>query len=409
MKQKDNLKSKQIDRIDIRYHILLLVCPLLLIIFCFQLLNPLGTNNFLSITFIYLIYALGYSLSYYLHQSRLHRLWQHLEHVVTINETTYDLVKLSNQYHEQHDFLNALLKKSISAINGAEMGSIVVLDHINNKLTYESVIGVDHTKLNRVDFFLEDSFQYQLTQGKCDRVVVINDINEIGTNKELSLQAQTIFKEACSQPIRSTLSTPIYIDDKLFGMLNLDSSQYEAFNDYDSNLVSILTQEACNALSLYQKNQQIHKLANFDPLTQLFNRQAFEQKLKAWNLKPHLGSFLIIIDMDNLKQFNDNLGHQVGDTAIKSLSDVLRQNWSEDALLGRFGGDEFIVVTHGPLSLLKQKIEKIQQQLMHQSGIEFSYGIAKYDNGWQKSFKKADSEMYLQKRAKKNTRRQDAS
>ncbi|RLV61515.1 GGDEF domain-containing protein [Parashewanella curva] len=404
MKQKDNLKSKQIDRVDIRYHIILLVCPLLLIIFSFELLNPLGNNNFLSITFIFLIYVLGYSLSYYLHQNRLHRLWQHLERVLSINEATYELVKLSNQYHDQQDFLDALLNKSIRSINGAEMGSIVVLDHDTNKLTYESVVGVDQSKLNKVDFHLEDSFQYQLSQGKCDRVVVINDINEIGANKELSQQAQNIFKGACPKPIRSTLSTPIYIDNKLFGMLNLDSSQYEAFNDYDSNLVSVLTQEACNALSLYQKNKQIHKLANFDSLTELFNRQAFEKKLKTWKLKPHLGSFLILIDMDNLKSINDNLGHQAGDTAILSLANALKSNLSDGGLLGRFGGDEFAVIIHGPITQLKQKIARTQKQLAHESGVEFSYGIAKYENNWQLAFKKADSEMYLQKRAKKNAR-----
>ncbi|MBE8167591.1 MAG: GGDEF domain-containing protein [Shewanella sp.] len=405
MKQQDNLKTKKIDRLDLRYHVLLLLLPLLLIIFSFQLLTSFSSSSYLATILMCMIYLVGYSLCYYLHQGRLTRLWQHLEHVININDATYELVRLSNQYQDQHAFLNALLQKAVSSINGAEMGSIILVDPKTNELKFDAVVGLDINKLSKVRFSLEETFEYRLTNGKCDRVVVINDMNDINKKSSLSSDEQDILLNASDNPIRSTLSTPIHIDGKLYAMLNLDSTRFGAFSHYDSNLVSILTQEACNAITLFKKNQEIHKLANFDPHTQLCNRQHFEQLLTSWKVKPHLGSFMAIIDMDNLKEINDNLGHQAGDTAIKALAEGLKKYWSDPSLTGRFGGDEFVLLAYGPQQKFKLEVEQLQNQLILDDGIQFSYGVAEYCGDWQNTFKQADTEMYLQKRAKKSTAR----
>ncbi|RYV01055.1 deoxyguanosinetriphosphate triphosphohydrolase [Shewanella sp. OPT22] len=403
MKQKDNLKSNRIDRLEIRYHLILLLLPILLITVSFYFLAPLGEHNVIAISLTCLIYTIGYSLTYYLHQGRLNRLWQHLEHVININETTYELVSLSNQYKNQHAFLDALLKKAVTSINGAEMGSIILYDPETQKMRYEASLGMNNNLLKKVSFELKDSFQFRLTNGKCDRVVVINDMGLTNANSGLNKDDQQTLLSASSAPIHSTLSTPIHIDGQLYAMLNLDSSRINAFNDYDSNLVAILTQEACNAISLFQKNLEIYKLANFDQQTMLSNRQHFEQLLKHWRFKPHLPSFIIVMDMDNLKNINDSLGHQAGDTAILALANALKEKWQNESLIGRFGGDEFVVVTYGPLAKIKFELEQLQKDLIQGLGVQFSYGIAAFKQDWQSAFKDADSEMYLQKRAKKNS------
>ncbi len=407
MKQKDNLKSNRIDRLEVRYHLILLLFPIVLISVSFYFLAPFGEHNILGVSLTCLIYTIGYSLSYYLHQGRLNRLWQHLEHVISINDTTYELVSLSNQYKNQHAFLDALLKKAVTSINGAEMGSIILFDPETQKMRFEASVGMNNSRLKEVTFDLKDSFQYRLTNGKCDRVVVINDMGLSNSSSGLKKQEQEILLSASSAPIHSTLSTPIHIDGRLYAMLNLDSSKNNAFNDYDSNLVGILTQEACNAISLFQKNLEIYKLANFDQQTMLSNRQHFDQLLKHWRFKPHLPSFIIVIDMDNLKDINDSLGHQAGDTAISALADALKTKWQGDSLIGRFGGDEFVVVTYGPLTKIKFEIEELQTDLIQGVGVKFSYGISSFKQNWQSAFKDADSEMYLQKRAKKSSLRHE--
>ena len=403
MRLRDNFKRKTIDRLDYRYHLLLLIVPICLFVLLFVFNAPTENWTILPLLFVCIIYIFAYSLTYYLHQGRLTRLWQHLEQVVTMNDAIYELAHLSSHYKNEHAFLDALLNKAVYVINGAEMGSIIKVNETNNKLYFESVVGLDLTKLRLLDFTLEQTFEYRLTKGRCDQVVVINNIENINAGSTLSKEEQQILLTVSKQPIRSTLSSPIRIDGKLYGMLNLDSSCVGAFSDYDRNLVSILTHEASNAIALYQKSQQITKLANFDSLTGLYNRKNFEDELQHWQQKSHLGSFLVIIDMDNLKTINDVYGHQIGDIAIQRTANAIMSYWQNKAIISRFGGDEFVVLCHGPQAQIEQDLDNIRKTLNQDSelNLSFSYGITAFEGDWSQSFKTADNAMYEQKRAKK--------
>jgi|OM-RGC.v1.002873742 diguanylate cyclase (GGDEF)-like protein len=403
VKLRDNFKRKTIDRLDYRYHLLLLIVPIVLFVLLFIFNAPAEGRSVLPLLFVCLIYIFAYSLIYYLHQGRLSRLWLHLEQVVTINDAIYELAHLSNQYKDEHAFLDALLNKAVCIINGAEMGSIIKVNETSHKLHFESVVGLDLTKLKQLNFTLEQSFEYRLTDGKCDRVVVVNDMENINSGSGLSKKDQQTLLTVAKSPIRSTLSSPIRVDGKLYGMLNLDSSHVDAFNDYDRNLVSILTHEASNAIALYQKSQQIIKLANFDSLTGLYNRKYFEDSLLQWQHKAHFGSFVVIIDMDDLKTINDTYGHQAGDLAIKQVADTILSYWQNKGIVSRFGGDEFVALCHGAQAELEQDLQNMQFSLQQNTELclGFSFGIALFESDWSKSFKQADHAMYEHKRAKK--------
>lgn len=405
MKQRDSLKRKRIDSLGLGYHLTLLLIPLSVFLGIFYLFSPKGSLPWMILTLVCLVYLVGYSLSYYLHQGRLQRLWEHLEQVVNINDATFELVHLSSQYKDEHAFLDALLTKAVNVINGAEMGSIIRVDPSNNQLMFESSVGLDLERLRSINFTLEQSFEYRLTGGLCDRVVVVDDMRHINEGSSLTQQEQEILLTAAKQPIRSTLSSPIHIDGKLYAMLNLDSSQLSAFSDYDRNLVTILTHEAANAISLYQKSREIRRLANFDPLTGLFNRRHFEEGLKEWKHSRAYGSFLALIDMDNLKFINDRHGHQAGDRAIERLGLALGQKWQGKALVSRFGGDEFVVLCHGPEEKLRASLDELLQQLEDEAlPIGFSYGTAAYASDWETAFSEADKAMYQHKFQRKQAR-----
>ncbi|WP_342343066.1 sensor domain-containing diguanylate cyclase [Shewanella salipaludis] len=403
MSRRDKLKPHRIDNLSYRYHLLLLALPMLLFVLVFMFYPRLDAVTVLPLILLCTIYLFGYSLSYYLYQGRLSRLWQHLEQVVHINDSTFELVHLSSQYQDEHAFLNALLNKAVSIVDGAEMGSIISVDPETQKLNFESCVGMDLQKLRQVSFTLEQTFEYRLTQGRCDRVVVINDMENVNSGSSLSAENQRLLLTAAQIPIRSTLSSPIHIDGKLYAMLNLDSGLAGAFSDYDRNLVGILTHEASNAISLYQKSQQIRKLASFDPLTGLYNRQRFEDLLEQWPLKSRQDSWLLLLDMDNLKGINDFRGHQQGDEAIRSLTRAMKSQWPEQALLARFGGDEFVALCEGSEQQLEQDIAALRDRLKQDVDypLEFSVGMARLGPDWQQALKDADAAMYRQKREHK--------
>ncbi|MCL1048748.1 diguanylate cyclase [Shewanella abyssi] len=401
---KDSLKKKKIDSLDFKTHLVLLGVPLLLLFICWAIFSSITTNpnSVANLILIGIIYLFGYSLNYYFHQGRLTRLWEHLQRVVHVNETTFELVNIASQYRDETAFLNALLNKAVSSIDGAEMGSIIRVEPDSGCLSFESAVGIDINKLKQLNINLEQSFEYRITKGKCDTVVVIDDMEAINANSSLSSSDQEILLQAPSTAIRSTLSSPIHIDGKLYAMLNLDSGKVKAFSHYDRNLVAILTHEAANAISLYQKTHEISTLANFDSLTGLYNRQRFEALVKEWSLKPHLGSYLVLIDLDNLKTINDQQGHQAGDAALQKLSALLKAQWHDKQLVARYGGDEFIALCHGPLERINDEISTIEKALVVQGLVAFSYGIEQYNGQWNETFKAVDAAMYRNKRGKFN-------
>ncbi len=95
---------------------------------------------------------------------------------------------------------------------------------------------------------------------------------------------------------------------------------------------------------------QLQFLADHDPLTGLFNRRRFVDELdldiKLMRRDDHPSS-LLMLDVDNLKQVNDTLGHQGGDALVRHTAELLMERLRETDSVGRLGGDEFAVLLRG--------------------------------------------------------------
>lgn len=86
--------------------------------------------------------------------------------------------------------------------------------------------------------------------------------------------------------------------------------------------------------------------ADRDQLTGLLNRHAFHRRAKACLVRGHdqLAHFVItVIDLDRFKQLNDNYGHCTGDDALTSVARALRDSTDDTAVIGRSGGEEFVI------------------------------------------------------------------
>jgi diguanylate cyclase (GGDEF)-like protein len=95
---------------------------------------------------------------------------------------------------------------------------------------------------------------------------------------------------------------------------------------------------------------RLDRLANHDSLTGLLNRRAFRRRvvkvLRGASSRSAAGS-LLLMDLDRFKQLNDHFGHLAGDRVLRAFASVLQVTLPPDAIVGRFGGDEFCVLLPG--------------------------------------------------------------
>ncbi|QOP41141.1 putative bifunctional diguanylate cyclase/phosphodiesterase [Sulfurimonas marina] len=168
-----------------------------------------------------------------------------------------------------------------------------------------------------------------------------------------------------------------------------------------------------------KSEEQIHFLANFDPLTGLPNRVQMEDRfnyiisISRRNEHPFA---LMFLDLDHFKDINDSLGHKVGDELLINLSQRLKSILREEDTISRLGGDEFVLVlpdtdAHAATVIAQKLLESIHQTIVlseYELSVTFSIGIALYPsdgNSLEVLLKNADAAMYRAKIEGRNSYR----
>ena len=155
---------------------------------------------------------------------------------------------------------------------------------------------------------------------------------------------------------------------------------------------------------IYEEKSQI------DLLTGLYNKLSFEEKSKRYLESRADGEecSLFILDFDNFKNVNDTYGHQIGDEALKAFGKILQSDFRASDIVGRVGGDEFMVLVTGgmPEGYIKKRCDFVQHELNilhidHAKGFSCSIGVAVDNTGatFETMYHSADAALY---RAKKN-------
>lgn len=109
-------------------------------------------------------------------------------------------------------------------------------------------------------------------------------------------------------------------------------------------LCLLLTLIIINKIRYNEQNKNFADKADTDLLTGLYNKIATERKIQEFlNENPDSQSLLFLFDIDNFKKINDTMGHAFGDEVLRSLGHQLRNEFRVTDIIGRSGGDEFII------------------------------------------------------------------
>ena len=160
-------------------------------------------------------------------------------------------------------------------------------------------------------------------------------------------------------------------------------------------------------------NDELEQLSNTDTLTGIANRrrlnQAFAREI-ARARRYHLNFSLIMLDIDHFKAINDTLGHQTGDYVLKTLATLLGRTIRTNDLVGRWGGEEFLLLCpqtdlNGALLLAENIRQKIQQyDFGIGQNITVSLGVAQYseNQALETLIENVDTALYDAKKAGRN-------
>ncbi len=128
-------------------------------------------------------------------------------------------------------------------------------------------------------------------------------------------------------------------------------------------IVSMLALLVLNRRATWQANYR----ADHDVTTGVLNRRAFERWIEGIHFDPQASKAVMVFDLDNFKEINDELGHMVGDHVLKAFVANLTASFGQDALVVRWGGDEFVVVVStdgfveaGAVTLLRASFARLQ-------------------------------------------------
>lgn len=165
-------------------------------------------------------------------------------------------------------------------------------------------------------------------------------------------------------------------------------------------------------------NSKIEKLSATDELTSLFNRRGVNQIIDLQMQQAKVTqreTSLIVVDIDNFKKINDQYGHHQGDVVLKHVADILRKNLRISDVIGRYGGEEFVILL--PSTPIESAVEvaEVCRKALEQSTIKMKgneplhvyacFGVSSTDHvgyDYLDLFDQADKALYQAKRNGKN-------
>jgi len=172
-------------------------------------------------------------------------------------------------------------------------------------------------------------------------------------------------------------------------------------------------------IAIVTRSQKLLRLATLDPLTTLYNRGYVDDRFgielsRAQRYGQSLS--IAVLDVDQFKVFNDTHGHAAGDVALRSLGAILRQSFRQSDTVGRYGGEEFVVLMpETDIDAAHQKLESVRTTIasspinlpsgVQLNSITISAGLAEFPAGGSTEaelFAIADERLFQAKRTGRN-------
>jgi diguanylate cyclase (GGDEF)-like protein len=220
----------------------------------------------------------------------------------------------------------------------------------------------------------------------------------------------------------SYIGIALKVHNKTIGAIGMDSPEKYGLSVDDIDFMAILSHQIAAGIEKSRLFDRIQQLSQLDGLTGLYNHRVFQERLyqeisrRDRTRKP---LSLIMLDIDNFKQFNDDFGHQAGDRVLKQLAQVMMAQCrcASIDVCCRYGGEEFAIVLpelelHNAVKAAERLRKAVEEHVFAiddkntEGRVTISIGVSGIadtdDISPERLIKKADEALYLSKRNGRN-------
>lgn len=267
----------------------------------------------------------------------------------------FTLQKISQAISSIFD-MNELLKfinDVVIGVMGVTFSSIALYNSSGERLKVQ-VTSVYNTRERAM---LTDNINSPILKEAADecRILIDNDVDPAN------------YDFTRGRNVKSFLCAPLQIKGKVHGLVLIEHSIPNAFDDTNVKLLEIITQQVSIAIENAKLYEQLQTYANTDGLTQVFNRVYFQTRLRDELNKAIEQGYevsVIIFDIDDFKVCNDTYGHLFGDEVLKCIAKTVKSFVRKDDIVARFGGEEFIILlSRTGKDIAYQKAEELRVKL----------------------------------------------
>lgn len=309
---------------------------------------------------------------------------------------------------DREELYETILAKSVELV-AAERGSLMILDNKSNILSVKAAKGIDRNILGNIKVRVGEGISGTIA-AKGSPVIIRNIEDEVPSHKNIA-----------RYKTKSFMSIPLKLDNRTIGVINIsDKISGEVFSREDMLLLLTFANYASIALergAYYSMSEELKMLSMTDPLTGLFNRRYFRERLfeEVERVKRHNECFTtFVLDIDDFKYYNDRYGHAAGDEILKRVSRAIRDAVRSMDVVARYGGEEFAVIlphtgktdSYATAERIRKEIEGLKNSSsIFKEWPTISIGIAEYPkdaNTIDDLIDNADRAMYIAKRLGKN-------
>jgi diguanylate cyclase (GGDEF)-like protein len=247
---------------------------------------------------------------------------------------THEFFKALTSFKSVED-VASLIVDGANGILGAEISCVYLLDNTDWTLRLRGCQGRS-----------DDAFMAQVpvSETLLGRAFTTGDVVQ---QSEVEAGDPAMAWTTHSEGIRSQVALPLRTGDTIIGVLAIASTTFRELAMSEIERLQVIGNQSSLALQNALLHEELERLSVTDRLTELYNHGYFQQRLeeeigRAQRFDRTLS--LIMLDIDDFKDFNDTFGHPRGDKVLQKVSSIIRDNLREMDVAARYGGEEFVVV-----------------------------------------------------------------